>query len=233
VRPKAQKSSVKPQYISNVLEGMKRVATGGTLSRGMAGLGFSVAGKTGTAQRSGRINPPDEVEYIQEHLQQINASLTWKKVEKEMRRLMRAYPRIYTNENIAVRKAVVNLSGRNFNPERIDYYKPTYADFAWVMALAPANDPEVAVVCLIVQGGPSSNASPVARELLGQYFKIKKKDEKKKEKIDYSTFFALDKRDLIKDKPTTGGAVTGGAVTGGAAQVATDGAAQAAGEAAG
>jgi hypothetical protein len=117
-----------------------------------------------------------------------------------MKRLMKKYPRIYSNENIAVRKAVVNLSGRNFNANRIDAYKSTYADFSWVMAMAPMDDPEIAVVCLIVQGGPSTNASPVVRELIGQYFKLKAKDAKNKDPIDYDTFFTRDKLDSIMEQ---------------------------------
>jgi len=216
-RPKAKKSKIKSEYISNVLVGMRRVVTGGTLSRGMSGLPFTVAGKTGTAQRSGRINPPDEVEYIKSHLSQINPNLSWKKVKKEMKRIMKKYPKIYSNEDIAVRKAVLNLSGRKFNSERLDYWKPKYNDFAWVMALAPAEKPEVAAVCLIVQGGPSSNAVPVARELLGQYFKIKAGDKKKKDKIDYNTFFNLDKKERLmgkkdSDKNTIGAILSDGAL---------------------
>jgi penicillin-binding protein 2 len=199
-RPKAKKADIDSQYIANVITGMRRVVTNGTLARGMAGLSMDVAGKTGTATREGHINPPDEVAYIKEHLSSINYALSWSKVEKEMKRLMKQYPRIYTSESIAVRKAVVNLSGRNFNTERIDAYKQSYADFAWTMALAPADDPEIAVVCLIVQGGPSSNSTPVARELIGQYFKLKAKDAKNKEPINYDTFFTRDKLDNITKK---------------------------------
>ncbi|MDR1067849.1 MAG: hypothetical protein LBL36_01205, partial [Clostridiales Family XIII bacterium] len=56
------------QYIKNVLRGMRLVVTDGAMRYGLANLGVSVAGKTGTAQRAGYINPPDEVEYIKEHL---------------------------------------------------------------------------------------------------------------------------------------------------------------------
>jgi hypothetical protein len=92
-----------------------------------------------------------------------------------------------------VRKAVINLSGKGFNEENIDAFKDTYGDFASVMAMAPADDPEIAVVCLIVQGGASRNAIPVVKELIGRYFDLKKDDEKEKRSIDYKIFFENDK----------------------------------------
>jgi penicillin-binding protein 2 len=200
-RPEAESTGVKKSYVNNVIDGMRRVVTGGTLKNDMKGIDVSVAGKTGTAQRSGYINPPDEVEYIRKHLSGINPDLKWKDVNKEMKRLMQDYPRLYPNKNVAVRKAVTNLSGKNFSTENIDAFKDTYADFAWVMAMAPAEDPEIAVVCLIVQGGPSHNASPVVREIIGQYFKLKKQDEKNHLNIDFDTFFTEDKTERIISGP--------------------------------
>jgi penicillin-binding protein 2 len=212
-RPKAKKSDIDPEYIANVITGMRRVVTNGTLSRGMAGLDVAVAGKTGTATREGHINPPDEAAYVKEHLSGINSALSWSDVKKEMKRLMKQYPRIYSSENIAVRKAVVNLSGRNFNAERIDAYKSTYADFAWVVALAPAEDPEIAVACLIVQGQSSVNAAPVARELIGQYFKLKALDEKNKDPVDYDTFFTRDKLDSMTELHEQEGITSGSGIS--------------------
>jgi penicillin-binding protein 2 len=180
---------------------MRRVVSDGSLEDGMEGLGVSVAGKTGTAQRSGYINPPDEVKYVKEHLQGINSSLNWNDVNKEMNRLMTEYPRLYTSKNTAVRRAVMNLSGSGFNEANIDAFKDQYADFAWVMAMAPADDPEIAVVCLIVQGGPSGNASPVVREIIGQYFNLKEQDEENHLNTDFDTFFTDDKTERIISGP--------------------------------
>jgi penicillin-binding protein 2 len=200
-RAAATDTGVKKAYVDNVVKGMRRVVTDGSLKDGMKGLDVSVAGKTGTAQRSGYINPPDEVKYVKEHLSGINPNLEWKDVNKEMKRLMSEYPRLYTNKNTAVRKAVMNLSGDNFNEENIDAFKETYADFSWVIAMAPADDPEIAVACLIVQGGPSSNASPVVREIIGQYFKLKAEDKKNHLNTDFDTFFTDDKADRVISGP--------------------------------
>lgn len=187
-RAKGKKADLSnKESLSAVIEGMRRVVTNGTLRTGLSGLDVSVAGKTGTAQRSGRVNPPDEMKYLKSNLGNINGSLSWSKVQKEAKRLMKEYPNIYTSDSVATRKAIINLSGEDFNEKRIDAYKDTYDDFAWVVALAPADDPEIAVACLIVQGGSSGNASPVVREIIGEYFDLKKKDDKKVD-IDYVEF---------------------------------------------
>lgn len=191
-RVPAVKADVEEAYLKDVIAGMRRVVTGGTLNN-LTELKVSVVGKSGTAQRSGRINPPDEIAYIKEHLSGINPKLTWPRVQNEMNRLMKEYPDIYDNPNTAVRKAVMNLSGRNFKSDRLDVYKSKYDDFAWVMAMAPADDPEIAVVCLIVQGGASRNAIPVVKELIGKYFDLKAEDEKNNRSIDYVKFFSGDK----------------------------------------
>ncbi|MDR2162991.1 MAG: hypothetical protein LBO70_03515 [Clostridiales Family XIII bacterium] len=201
IRPASADTGVKKQYVKNVIDGMRRVVSDGSLADGMSGLNVTVAGKTGTAQRSGYINPPDEVKYVKEHLSGINPNLSWNEVNKEMKRLLSEYPRLYQSRNTAVRKAVMNLSGNGFSEASIDAFKDKYADFAWVMAMAPADDPEIAVVCLIVQGGPSGNASPVVREIIGQYFKLKDEDKKNSLSIDFGTFFTEDKTDRIISGP--------------------------------
>jgi penicillin-binding protein 2 len=177
----------------------------------MSGLPVAAVGKSGTAQRSGYVNPPDEVAYVRENLSRINARLNWADVEAETARLMKDYPRIYDNPNTAVRKAVVNLSGGNFSTDRIDAYKKTYEDFAWIVAMAPADDPEVVVACLIAQGGSSNNAAPPVRELLGRYFELKAEDAAKGTGVDYNTFFGEDHR---KDTPYAS-VIAGGAADGG------------------
>ena len=53
--------------------------------------------------------------------------------------------------------------------EMINRYKDTYDNFAWTIAMAPANNPKIAVVAMLVQGGLSYNAAPIAREVIGTY----------------------------------------------------------------
>ena len=38
--------------------------------------------------------------------------------------------------------------------------------------LRPADNPQIAVVVLLVQGGVSFNAAPIAREIIGDYLRV-------------------------------------------------------------
>ena len=120
------------------------------------------------------MNPPDEVEYIKQYLPRINSSLKWAAVETELNRLMKEYPDIYTTKNYAVRQAVINLSDGKVTAAKLDAYKSGYDPFAWVMTLAPADDPKIAVAVLLFQGGTAGYAGPVAREVIAKYLQLDK-----------------------------------------------------------
>lgn len=159
---------------SYLIEGMKNVCTiqGGSLTSLFGSFPYEVAAKTGTAERAGRINPPDEVEYVKEHLSQWTSEITWKQVEKEMNRIMELYPNTYTSRDTAVRQAVYNLTDGKVNGTVMDASKPVYENFAWTVALAPADDPQIAICVLLVQGKASSNAGVIVREIIGDYMKL-------------------------------------------------------------
>ncbi len=170
-----QKVKVKDdKFFKIIIEGMEGVASGSesTVSGVLGNLDFDVAAKTGTAERAGKVNPPSEVDYMKEHLGTIAPKLSWDAVEKEMNRLMKEYPDTYTNTDTAVRRAVINLSG--VSTAKIDSYKDDYDNFAWVVAMAPADDPKIAVCVMIPQGSTSANAAPVVREVLLKYFDLEK-----------------------------------------------------------
>lgn len=156
-----------------IIAGMKNVCKiqGGSLTSLYKDFPYSVAAKTGTAERAGKINPPDEVEYIKNHLSNWTSTISWKQVEKEMNRIMKLYPNIYTSRDTAVRQALYNLSDGRITGTMMDASKPVYENFAWTMALAPADDPEIAVVVMLVQGKASSNAGVIVREIIGDYMK--------------------------------------------------------------
>lgn len=163
-------TGVSQEYIDDVLEGMHRVTVGSDsgISSHYINFPWKACGKTGTAQKSGRINPSSETEYIREHLSSFG-NMSWSSVEKEMKRLMRTYPETYTSEDVAVRRAVINLSGGKLTSEDLDRFKPKYDEFAWTMVMAPMEDPKIAVVCIIPQGVTGGNADPVVREIIGTY----------------------------------------------------------------
>lgn len=155
-------------------EGMRLVANGseGSARALFANFPYEVGAKTGTAQKSGKINPPDEVEYIRQHLSGIAPGLSFTEVETEMRRLLSEESNIYKSESSAIRQAVINLSGGSVTTERIDAYKSKYDNFAWFVAFAPVEDPQIAVAVLIFQGGSGGYAGPVAREVIGKYMEL-------------------------------------------------------------
>ena len=130
--------------------------------------------ETGWA-RQGKVNPKSEVSYIRQHLSQINSSLSWSRVKKEMNRLMKTYPDTYQSEDTAVRRAVINLSHGKVDTDDLDRYKSDYDNFAWVVALAPYDDPQIAVCVMVPQGATAANAAPAVKEVIGAYFDKSKK----------------------------------------------------------
>ncbi|MGP1570315.1 MAG: penicillin-binding transpeptidase domain-containing protein [Eubacteriales bacterium] len=165
-----------PETLSAVTEGMKKVVKGskGSLRSLFVNFPISVAGKTGTAQRAGKMHPADEVLYIQQNLSRINPKLKWEDVEAEMLRLVQKNSKEYSSKNVAVRQAVINLSEGKLDYEKIDAYKSNYDNFAWVVTMAPAEDPKIAVAVLLFQGGEGTYAGPIAKEVIGKYLQLDK-----------------------------------------------------------
>lgn len=160
------------EHIDQIKEAMNRVTTGersGVTSH-YRNFPWEVCAKTGTAQKSGKINPESEVEYIKEHLSSFG-DMSWDEVKDEMKRLMTEYPDTYASEDIAVRRAVINLSDGKVTTTDLDQFKDSYDEFAWTIAMAPKDDPKIAVACVIPQGVTGGNANPVVREIIGQYLK--------------------------------------------------------------
>ncbi len=161
--------------LKNVIKGMKKVASGGTLAGIFGNFPVDVAAKTGTAEKQGVINPKNEVSYIKQHLSGITSSVSWNQVEKMMKKLMKDDPDTYTSEDNTVDMALIKASKGKVTQSMIDRYKDTYDNFAWTVAMAPADDPKIAVVVMLVQGGTSYNAAPIAREVIGKYLESEQK----------------------------------------------------------
>lgn len=70
---------------------------------------------------------------------------------------------------VYLRRAIKELNP-TITDENIDRFKQNYRSFAWAVAFAPANDPEIAVVTVIPQGEHSGFAVLPIREIMGQYF---------------------------------------------------------------
>lgn len=80
-----------------------------------------------------------------------------------------------------LRKAIKELNP-DISDEDIDKFKDTYGSFSWSVSFAPADDPEIAVVCVIPQGDTSSFSLLPSREVIGAYMGLlddeKIKDDK-------------------------------------------------------
>ena len=171
-KKKATQIDVSESDLEHVLEGMRLVAKRGTLAGTFGSFPIAVAGKTGTAQRDGYINPKDEVAYVKSHLGSIAPGISWSQVEKMMTKLMKEDPKKYPTENDTVDAALIKVSNKKVTYAKINQFKDTYDHFAWTITLAPADNPQIAVVVLLVQGGVSFNAAPIAREIIGDYLQV-------------------------------------------------------------
>lgn len=183
-KKKTTRVNISKKGLAAIEDGLYRVCHGsqGSVYSVFSNFDIKCAGKTGTAERAGRINTRDEVEYVKKHLGSIAPGLKWKKVRKEMDRIMKKYPDVYTSEQTAVRRAVMNLSSAT--ADSIDRFKPEYDNFAWLICMAPADDPQIAVAVMLVQGGESLYAGPIAREIIGDYLHKDKDKTKKSSKTD-------------------------------------------------
>lgn len=216
----------KPEKLKDLIEGMKRVCTQGS-GKGIFGPNYpiSVAAKTGTAEKSGKIPTENEVEYLKSHMSSYGVSLD--EAVKLAEKMKKAREKELTEERINeikeelkrkdlkeeerksleeelkdgvnvkledtdkvnasyLRKAIKELNPK-ITDEKIDSYKESYKSFAWAVAVAPADDPEIAVVAMIPQGESSSNAMLLIREVLGSYFDLDNNKGEKDNKNDENT----------------------------------------------
>jgi penicillin-binding protein 2 len=157
--------------IDTVLQAMKQVTTsrGGSLQGVFAGFPYETLAKTGTAQRAGFINVEDEENYLRVYLHLIAPDVSYEDVIDESERLTSLYPEFYRSNIQALRRAIINLSSYKITADDIDRFKETYDNFAWTVALAPADDPEIAIAVMLVQGVTATNSAPVVREIIGSY----------------------------------------------------------------
>ncbi|NCB41433.1 MAG: hypothetical protein EOM59_02250 [Clostridia bacterium] len=174
LKGEAVKVDASEEVFDEILEGMRLVANGenGSASAYFKDFPVTVAAKTGSAEKSGKINPPDEVAYIQSNLYRIAPGLRWNQVEEKMQELIDADPKTFSSQNIAVRSAVIRLTNYAVTTEDIDFYKEDYDNFAWFVCCAPVEDPKIAIAVLIFQGGQGSFGAPLAREIMSEYFKL-------------------------------------------------------------
>ena len=162
--------------LDHIRIGMQRVTQGdaGTGRAAFKNFPVDVMAKTGTAQRSGKIQPKDEAEYLRNYLRWIAPNLSISGVEAKAKELMEADKNKYKDLGLAMRDAIRILSEGKINGTMIDQFKDDYDGFAWFVSYAPMEDPQIVVVSLIIQGGSGGYAAPIAREIIGEYLGLDK-----------------------------------------------------------
>jgi len=74
----------------------------------------------------------------------------------------------YANFPVEVGSKTGTAQNQGTNP---DTGKP-YDDFAWYVAFAPYDDPQIAVACVIFEGGSGRYPIPIVREVIGEYLTL-------------------------------------------------------------
>lgn len=228
-------------HLKDLTKGMVRVSKDGLARNAFVNFPVTVASKTGTAEKSGKIPSDNEFEYLLLHLN--SYSVKKDEVMDKYKELKFEKERALTNEKIKelktkinnkevskddkkkyeeelnagvrvkledtdkinafyLRKAIKALNPNIMDAE-IDRFKPDYGSFAWCVAFAPAENPQIAVACVIPQGESSSYAVLPIREVLGQYFALRKeepKDSKNKEESEENKDI---KREEVKEEKNT------------------------------
>ncbi|MBF4694868.1 penicillin-binding transpeptidase domain-containing protein [Fusibacter ferrireducens] len=102
-----------------------------------------------------------------------------KKIEKE-EKLNLLIARDYLNKGDAMRAAIKELSGDTLTNEDINQYRLPYDNYSWFATFAPYDNPEIAVVVVIPQGGHGAYGAPVARDVYAKYFNLTIPEEPEK-----------------------------------------------------
>lgn len=74
----------------------------------------------------------------------------------------------YSKFPVGVGSKTGTAQNQGTNP---DTGKP-YDDFAWYVAFAPYDDPQIAVACVLFEGGSGRYPIPIVREVIGEYLNI-------------------------------------------------------------
>ncbi len=76
-----------------------------------------------------------------------------------------------------MRAAIKLMTDDAVTDDDLNAYKEDYDNFTWFVSFAPYEDPEIAVVVLIPQGGSGGFAGPIVKDIYGKYFDLKPPSE--------------------------------------------------------
>ncbi|MBN2899450.1 MAG: penicillin-binding protein [Clostridia bacterium] len=78
----------------------------------------------------------------------------------------------YLSSESTFRAAIKELSKKDLRDSDINYFRDDYDSHGWFVSFAPFDDPEIAVVVLVPQGGHGGYTAPIAREIYAHYFHL-------------------------------------------------------------
>ncbi len=78
----------------------------------------------------------------------------------------------YLYKGYVMREAIKNLSNDEITDEDMNRFKDDYDNFTWFVSFAPYENPEIAVVVMIPQGGSGGFAGPIVKDIYGKYFDL-------------------------------------------------------------
>lgn len=78
----------------------------------------------------------------------------------------------YLSSESTFRAAIKELSANDLRDSDINYFRDDYDSYGWFVSFAPYENPEIAVVVLVPQGGHGGYTAPIAREIYAHYFNL-------------------------------------------------------------
>ena len=78
----------------------------------------------------------------------------------------------YLNKGTAMREAIKSLTNYTLTDEDLNQFRVSYDNYSWFVSFAPYENPEIAVVIIIPQGGQGYYSAPVARDIYAKYFNL-------------------------------------------------------------
>jgi penicillin-binding protein 2 len=162
--------------LEEIRVGMREVTETGSTRSYFNKLPIEVAAKTGTAQKSGKIPPIDEVEYLKTHLSKFGMSLQQVELKMEDLKNKNKDNARYRDDAFVMREAIKQLNS-NIRDRDIDQFKEDYISFTWFTGYAPYDDPQIAVAILIPQGGSGGYGAPIMREIVAEYMGLNVTDD--------------------------------------------------------
>lgn len=151
-----------------IKKGMEEVVSAGSSAGYFRNFPIKVAGKSGTAQKTGKIPAADEEEYLLGHLGSYGVNrtevinLTNRLAIEDDHRLARS---------VYMQRAILDLNPA-MTLAKLNQYKESYDPFAWFATYAPAEKPEIAVITLLFQGGHGDYGSSITRDIYAEYFNL-------------------------------------------------------------